>query len=68
MAEYFGMATHSVPFPHWTTIAWQVALFVSRPPSLCLVSSRSVYSADRSCPSYLPQFVFEDMFHVSLAL
>lgn len=29
MAEYFGMATHSVPFPHWTTIAWQVALFVS---------------------------------------
>lgn len=27
MAEYFGMATHSVPFPAWTTIAWQVACF-----------------------------------------
>jgi len=27
MAEYFGMATHQVPFPKWTTIAYQVALF-----------------------------------------
>jgi len=26
-AEYFGMATHQVPFPAWTTIAYQVALF-----------------------------------------
>jgi hypothetical protein len=27
MAEYFGMSTHSVPFPALRTIAWQVALF-----------------------------------------
>lgn len=27
MAEYFGMAIHSVPFPAWTTIAYQVAIF-----------------------------------------
>lgn len=27
MAEYFGMATHQVPFPSWGTIAYQVALF-----------------------------------------
>ncbi|CED83720.1 c-4 methyl sterol oxidase [Phaffia rhodozyma] len=27
MAEYFGMSTHSVPFPSWTTMAWQVAIF-----------------------------------------
>ncbi|KAL7411095.1 hypothetical protein BDY24DRAFT_397705 [Mrakia frigida] len=27
MAEYFGMSTHSVPFPALTTIAWQVAIF-----------------------------------------
>lgn len=27
MAEYFGMATHHVPFPSWTTIISQVILF-----------------------------------------
>lgn len=27
MAEYFGMSTHSVPFPALRTIAWQVAVF-----------------------------------------
>src|SRR5258708_35657659 len=27
MAEYFGMKTWHVPFPHWQTIVWQVALF-----------------------------------------
>lgn len=27
MAEYFGMATHQVPFPSWGTVAYQVALF-----------------------------------------
>ncbi|CAH7686725.1 methylsterol monooxygenase [Phakopsora pachyrhizi] len=27
VAEYFGMTTHSVPFPSWTTIAYQVAIF-----------------------------------------
>jgi len=27
MAEYFGMKTWHVPFPHWQTITWQVALF-----------------------------------------
>lgn len=27
MAEYFGMATHSVPFPSWMTMAYQIAMF-----------------------------------------
>lgn len=27
MAEYLGMATHRVPFPSWTTMAWQIGLF-----------------------------------------
>ncbi|MBW0478873.1 hypothetical protein O181_018588 [Austropuccinia psidii MF-1] len=27
LAEFFGMATHSVPFPSFTTIAYQIALF-----------------------------------------
>jgi len=27
LAEYFGMATHQVPFPKWTTMAAQIALF-----------------------------------------
>jgi methylsterol monooxygenase len=27
MAEYFGLATHTVPFPSWTTIVPQIALF-----------------------------------------
>ncbi|KAH9810660.1 hypothetical protein DFH28DRAFT_932768 [Melampsora americana] len=27
LADYLGMATHSVPFPSWTTMAYQIALF-----------------------------------------
>ncbi|KAH8927545.1 putative ERG25-C-4 methyl sterol oxidase [Atractiella rhizophila] len=27
ICEYFGMATHSVPFPSWQTIAYQVVIF-----------------------------------------
>jgi hypothetical protein len=27
LAEYFGMATHSVPFPSISTMAYQIALF-----------------------------------------
>ncbi|KAG0147467.1 hypothetical protein CROQUDRAFT_656029 [Cronartium quercuum f. sp. fusiforme G11] len=27
IAEYFGMATHTVPFPSWTTMAYQIAIF-----------------------------------------
>lgn len=27
ICEYFGLTTHGVPFPSWTTMAWQIALF-----------------------------------------
>jgi len=27
LAEFFGMATHSVPFPSWMTMAYQITLF-----------------------------------------
>ena len=27
ICEYFGMTTHEVPFPSWTKMAWQIALF-----------------------------------------
>ena len=27
ICEYFGMTTHEVPFPSWTKMVWQIALF-----------------------------------------
>ena len=27
ICEYFGMTTHEVPFPSWTKMLWQIALF-----------------------------------------
>lgn len=27
ICEYFGLATHQVPFPSWTTVVWQLAVF-----------------------------------------
>lgn len=57
IAEYFGMATHTVPFPHWTTMVYQIAMFFVfeelRSPCLCLSDGRYSLQLILTCPLIL---------------